>query len=110
MSWEELTAGVQRACVSTFGATAAPFYRPHGAGPGYTLPGIFRDEAVEVDAGDGVSISSVAPVLHVRRADMQADPMEDDEVDVRGRTYQVKNRQPDGEGMLLLMLLEVPTS
>lgn len=108
MTWEELTAGVQRACVSTFGATAAPFYRPGGGVPGYTLPGIFRAAHAEIETGERTKVTSARPTLHVRRADMQADPAVDDEVDVHGASYQVKDRQPDGEGMLTLVLKLLP--
>lgn len=71
-------------------------YTPAGESP-VVIDAPF-DEAFElVEMSAGVPISSVAPMLFVRLADLPVAPSKGDQVVARSVTYDVIDVQPDGQ-------------
>lgn len=59
-----------------------------------------------VDPESGAPVTSTGPALGVRRAAMQADPVQSDKVTVTasGARFLVRDTHPDGHGWILLRL------
>jgi len=108
VTWESLRDGVQRAAISAFALSEPATYKAQGGAP-QSVRVIFRDQHSSLDVADGASVTTVAPVAHVRLGDLQASPIEGDELYVPGKsaTYQVRDPQPDGEGMVKLVLVKI---
>jgi hypothetical protein len=82
-------------------------YRP-ATGAAYDIADAVFDEAYQVvlEGEDGAPpVSTTMPVLGMRRALMQAEPRQSDQVDVPGwGRYRVRDLRPDGHGHVLLLL------
>ena len=109
VDWRTMTAGVQKLARGVFGTPAV--YRVGGNGAGVAIRGIFRDAATDVVVELRVDAAMVAPVFDVLEADLPvgAHANEDDTVELTdhgGATYRVRDFEPDGEGILRLVLTE----
>lgn len=71
------------------------------------IGGVFQASYVGLDPETGVEVRSTQPVLLVSGVELGFDPRQNDQVDVRGATYRVRDPQPDGHGGWLLMLHRV---
>jgi len=107
MAWDDAVQNLQGAASRVFGREQT--YEPDGL-PSLTLPGIFRDQSVEVDPETGAGQLVAAPAIEVRRADLPRDPIGIDETGVRdvvivdGTRYALTTWEDDGFGMLTLSL------
>jgi hypothetical protein len=84
-------------------------YRPEGGSDTFVLRAVFDESWTEVDPrtgrdADGVAVSTTAPALHVRLADLPAKPGQGDGVTIDGRDYEVVDVRPDGAGGATLVL------
>lgn len=110
-----MAGSVQKRCIATFQARGQVLYRPGGQSLSFPIEAIFRDANVTVPVSDGLEFASVAPRLGVILSDLPGPPAVDDEVDIPpspvrlGGTYQIKSKEPDGEGMVELVLQKLPT-
>jgi hypothetical protein len=114
MSWAELTGGVLREAMAAFGTPfsfsprgpgrpAGPFtFQPDGV---TTLTGVF-DEAHHLmeTSANSAPVSTIAPVLGVRLADLPVPPLQGDVIVVAGISYKIAVPQPDGQGGSKLIL------
>jgi hypothetical protein len=66
--------------------------------------GVFQASHVALDQDTGVQVRSTQPVLLVKKTDLPVSPQQGDEVEVRGKAWQVIDPQPDGHDGWLLML------
>lgn len=86
-----------------------PVVSAPGQGPIPNMRGIFdaRHEVVDLD-GEGMEISSTAPVLGIREVEYPAGHSikQGDQFTVRGQEYDVFDLQPDGQGGLKIRLKE----
>lgn len=103
MTWGAKCRALQAHCEGAFGDEEALLYTPK-SGASYSIQGIWYDEHVLADPTVSPAVSSGGPQLHVRRAAMQAEPVRGDQVARAGVTYRVEDPQPDGQGMVVLIL------
>lgn len=105
---------LNRAVIDTFGI--AVLYDPVVSQPGvspFTVQGVFDNatEAVldEIAASElkGAGHSTTAPCLSVRTASFSADPEPGDRITINGKLYDVWSPNPDGLGMIDLLLREL---
>jgi len=84
-----------------------PVYYPQ-SGPSYTVDGIFDDAYSEPDLISGLPTNSVENVFGARLAAFQAAPVQGDRITITrlGKTYLVRDAQPDGHGWVQLKLNE----
>lgn len=68
------------------------------------LTGIFTAAHEGVDVSTGVPVSTVQPVLEVRKQDLANGVEQGDPVTVRGLGYVVVDVRPDGHGTMKLFL------
>jgi hypothetical protein len=66
--------------------------------------GEYQANPVIIDPETGIQVRSTQPALLVNGADLPVRPQQADEVEVRGKTWQVRDPRPDGHGGWLLML------
>lgn len=92
----------QRAALSTFGQEALFVID----GRRCAARGIFVAAHESIKLIGDAPVSSVQPALTVRASDLPAAPVDGDEVEVNGRHYVIVDCQPDGYGMLRLILQE----
>ncbi|MCX8017229.1 MAG: hypothetical protein N2690_04935 [Rhodocyclaceae bacterium] len=92
----------QRAALAAFGEPATIF----SDGRRIDVRGIFHAAHRAIEIVVDAPVSTVRPVLAVRACDLPQAPGEGDLVEVAGRRYGVVDRQPDGFGMLTLVLQE----
>jgi hypothetical protein len=70
-----------------------------------TLAGIFsKAHAIEAPAGDWPGVSTTAPVLTCRAADLPPGAAAGDSVALDGAAWAVRDIQPDGTGLARLIL------
>lgn len=104
-------------CMGIFGegqpsdSSTWPVYTPRGLAP-FALPDAVFDseyEDVAVNPGDGSQSTSRRPVLGVRVSLFPRSPAQNDTVFIpsAGKTYVVRDVQPDGHGHAKLMLGEM---
>ncbi len=105
MGWKDLSAGVNDACLETFGEEEEVVYTPAGGSP-IPVDGIYDEDYVAVDPESGLEVSSAQPNIFLRRADLSADPGKNDVVTLRGRTFKVIDWHPDSEGGGIAVLHE----
>lgn len=74
---------------------------------GIPMTGIFMAAHEAVDVSTETPVSTVQPVLEVRTKDLPDGVEESDSVEVRGLSYVVADVQPDGYGILKLLLHKV---
>jgi hypothetical protein len=73
-------------------------------GEQWSARGEYQANPVTIDPETSIQVRSTQPALLVNGADLPVRPQQGDEVDVRGKTWQVSDSQPDGHGGWLLML------
>ena len=88
-----------------------PFYTPRGL-PGFPLADAVFDaeyEQIEINQADGSQSTTHRPVLGVRTSLFPRPPAQNDKVFIpsTGKTYVVRDVQPDGHGHAKLMLMEM---
>ena len=110
MGFSEQVGLLQDHAKRVFGKPGLVRWKP-AVGAAANIDGIFRDAhtGVELEAGEA-NVSTVAPILAIKRADIAADPVlraDQVEVPVGGVLYLVVDAQPDGEGMVDLHLHKV---
>lgn len=94
-AWQSMTHRLLGVCMRVF---KEPVVIRPGLEGHQELDGIFRAQHADVDLGNG-SISTVAPELDLRLADVRDPPLhEGDRVIVRGLLYRLEAPRPDGEG------------
>lgn len=84
-------------------------YHPLYGDP-YAIDGVFDEAYRDADLIDGlVGANTTMPVLGVRLARFQCPPKQNDQVVIprTGKTYIIKDVQPDSHGSLKLMLGEM---
>ena len=88
------------------GATL-PVYQPQ-SGSAYTVDGVFDDAYAEIDPISGLMATTVENTFGARLAAFQAVPVAGDAITIPrlGKTYLVRNVQPDGHGWVQLKLGE----
>lgn len=105
---------LNRAVIDTFGS--AVIYDPVVSQPGalaFTVQGIFDNETEvvldEIAASElkGAGHSTTAPCLSVRAASFAAAPEPGDRITINGKVYDVWSPNPDGLGMVDLLLREI---
>ncbi len=77
-----------------------------GVGGGSTVNGIFDNEFVGVLDGGDVTVESATPIFTCQASDI-ATPAHGDTVTISAAIYTVRGVQPDGTGVLVL-ILEAP--
>jgi hypothetical protein len=112
IDWDKL---VLAPVMGTFGEAETqagdqrPIYTPRGLAPFRLDDAVFDAEYEQVDvAQDGSMATSRRPVLGVRVSLFPRDPRQNDAVTipVAGKSYIVREAQPDGHGHAKLMLTE----
>lgn len=116
MGWRALTSSLQGRIIRRFRDAAegnpAPgwTYTP-SIGVPYSIDGVFRDAHVPVTMGAAeLEVSAIGPMLSVRRSDLAADPVAQADQVTRasdGQVYEIIDTEPDGEGLVALILHEV---
>jgi len=110
IDWDSVVNGP---VMSVFAEAVRPVYTPVKSAPGapaFAVDGIF-DRAHEVVLEElantelkGSGHSTSVPVLSVRRVQFAADPKQGDAVVINGESFFVWDAQPDGRGMVDLVL------
>ncbi|MCX8016528.1 MAG: hypothetical protein N2690_01300 [Rhodocyclaceae bacterium] len=96
----------QRAALAVWGEPAQ--LRPATAPAAvHALRGVFTDAYELMELIGDVGVASVRPALLVRQQDLPLQPQPGDEIEVRARRWRIAQLQPDGYGMLRLLLQEV---
>lgn len=102
-----LAAGIHAAAVLALGEHAV--FTPAKSSAGHDpipLRGIWNGAAELIDVGNEARMSGTAPILDIRLSDLPATPEDGDRVEVLGRNFRVIDAQPDGHGMVRLILKE----
>lgn len=97
-----LAALAQRAALSAFGEPAVVEID----GQPVSVVGLFHAAHAALEIVQDAPVSTVRPVLTVREADVPQRPAEGDRVMAAGRVYRIVDAQPDGLGMITLVLQE----
>ncbi|KAA0571078.1 hypothetical protein [Azospirillum sp. Sh1] len=113
MSWAEISAEVEDVCADVFGDTV--LYRTDANDPGRTIVAVFDEDALSGTLMEGesrnqvgvVEVSTVEPVLYVRRAALPFDPKDGHLVDIGERRYRVSDPRPDGPAAWALYLKKI---
>lgn len=104
----QLADDVLQDCLDTFGIPAE--FRPAVGAP-YAIPsgGVFRERHEEVDPVTGTPVTSLQPMLDVRRSEIPHDDDldDDDRIFVRGRLWEILDVQKDGETGCKILLNQV---
>lgn len=85
-----------------FGTAAT--YRAATGEAGQALNVLFTNAYEAVSVVDGIEYATRTPAALIREADLSEPARRGAELDVDGTTYTVREPQPDGEGMALLIL------
>jgi len=106
MHWPALQDRAQREFMRSFGRIVV--YRPGESGA-IALRAVFDEAWTEIDPrtgrdAEGAAVSTSAPALHVRLADLAAEPGQGDGVTIDSRDYEVVDVRPDGTGGATLVL------
>jgi hypothetical protein len=98
--------GLNRACQRAFGEPVT--YRRSGH-PDHPMSGIFDESYEIVTLIEGAENSTVSPALTITDADLPegAEVAQRDRFVIGGRSYRVRDVQPQGGGETLLLLNEV---
>lgn len=79
-------------------ATYTRNFYPHPSAETTTISGVFNDDFVEFDG-----VMSSSPVFICAASDVNADP-QDDYLTHAGTEYRIREFNPDGSGLILLIL------
>jgi hypothetical protein len=102
----KLADGVMNRAVGVFGETVT--YIPK-AGASFPISGVFDEMFEQVDPDTERVVAANQPNIGFRKADLPNDPVQGDQIIVRGKTYRVIDSQEDGIAGLRCMLHEVPS-
>jgi hypothetical protein len=91
-----------RAVVKVMGERSPITYRQGNAE--HQIGGVYQASHVGLDPETGVQVRSTQPVLLLNRQELPFDPRQNDQVEVRGGLFRVRDAQPDGHDGWLLML------
>lgn len=113
MSWAEISAEVEDVCADAFGDTV--LYRTDTNDPGRTIVAVFDEDALSGTLMEGesrnqvgvVDVTTVEPVLYVRRAALPFEPAEGHLVDIGERRFKVSDPRQDGPAAWALYLKKV---
>jgi hypothetical protein len=108
LSFDALLHGPVSAIFGEQGQGAAlPIYQPK-AGAAYPVDGIFDDAYAEPDLLSAIPTNTVENVFGARLAAFAAMPVQDDQITIPrvGKTFLVRDVQPDGHGWVQLRLSE----
>ena len=113
--WQKAVGDLQSACRDTFGVPISYIpsveKRPLLGGVAHDLTGIFDEdrETVSLMGGGSGGMETVVPrpVVELRQADISITPMEGDTVMVGEISYRILEVQPDGQGVVVLVLNRV---
>lgn len=72
----------------------------------YSIKGIFDKEYEITDTNTQASVISSLPVVHIRRADLKHEILEEESLRVAGTAYFVNEIHDDGKGLLTVFLHE----
>lgn len=104
MTWLEMADRVQSSSMRPFEEDAT--YELAGGQP-VAVRGVFDEEHEFLDVGGTVEISSQsAPVFDIQEKNLPAGYARDDRITVRGTLFRVVDIQPDGHGVISLILAE----
>lgn len=96
--------------MQVFGEDLLPLYAPRDGAPFLLSCAVFDSEYLEISdmSGDTAGQSTQRPVLGVRLSLFASPPAQNDTVTIpsTGKTYVVRDVQPDGHGHAKLMLME----
>lgn len=102
MAFADLVADVDRAAQAHLGGVTVT-YQPAVGAP-VDVQGMFDERHVLLDAEEG-GLETVTPAVFLRLADLPEDPEVDNPtITVGGTAYRVRERQPDGQGGIRLLL------
>ena len=110
-NWPDAVELLQDHCHQRFGEDVT--YDPHDGAP-VTVEGVFRAAGITAEAGNEVGIADERPEIDFRLAELVAKginraPEEADRITIAGQVYRPEDPVPDGEGIVTLHLLEVPS-
>lgn len=110
IDWDDLVLAPVMGVFGEDERTGLPIYTPRGL-PAFNLADAVFDaeyEQVDVNPDDGTTSTSRRPVLGVRVSLFPRQPAQNDTVRIpsTGKTYVVRDVQPDGHGHAKLMLME----
>lgn len=81
----------------------------HATGTTYSVEGIFDNEFQGVDPSTQNPIISTQPMIQINENDLQEEIHKNDKITVRGQQYHIYSNQPDGVGVVTLLLHKVMT-
>lgn len=103
MAFADLVAAADRAAQEHLGGVTV-LYQPEGE-DAVEVPAMFDERHVIVQGGAHAGVEQVGPALFVRLEDLPVHPDEDEPLITIGeREYRVRERQPDGQGGVRLLL------
>ncbi|MBF0437448.1 MAG: hypothetical protein HQL77_19085 [Magnetococcales bacterium] len=108
--WNKLLTLMNRSCFATFSVpvvyTPSLENRMELGGTPINLVGIFDEkrEVVSLMGSDGMDAVIPRSVLEIRIADLGIEPMAGDDVTIDGMPYRVFEVQPNGDGLVILIL------
>lgn len=108
MDWTALTDAVHDAVFAAYTEREPVQYRPGGGTTTVEVLGIYRAAFQGVDLGLQAEVASSQPELALRDSELAAKGIvvrSEDLVDVRGETFALADRQPDGEGITTFKLV-----
>jgi hypothetical protein len=100
----DLTSIALRAVVRVMGE---PIIYRRGASS-WPATGVYQASHIGLDPESGVQVRSTQPVLLVNRQELEVEPRQGDQVEVRDGLFRVRDPQPDGHTGWLLMLHRLP--
>lgn len=104
MSFRAATDRLQEAAERIFQEEIAAVYHVVATGAKHAVPVIFDDEHTSMQLFGGVEVSRTSPTADLRLSQLSPAPKQDDEINVRGQDYMITDVQPDGHGMVSLIL------
>lgn len=103
-SFDELVSAVDRATMRVFGERVPVVYEPEDGAP-VEVTGIYDEQYVLAKGAAEAGVETLGPAVFIRLEDLPADPEEDEPtLTIRGKTYRVTERRPDGMGGIVLAL------
>lgn len=94
-------------CMATFGEVnqgkKIPLFVPQG-GLSFEIDGVFDEAYRENVLHDGLPVTVEMPVFGAREIEFQTYPKQNDNIQIRGKTYVVREVRRDSHGHLKLML------
>ena len=104
--WDLLLKGLNKTCVDVFGESEGVMY-VYREGSQVKIQAIFDKNFMSVDPDTGATIITTTPMISIVESSLNREPLEGDQVIIKGTTYRVMEPQRDSEGMIKLVLHEV---